>query len=421
MYTLLYHLFLLLFNTGIRVAAWFHPKAAAWVKGRRGLFTQLEQVIDKKDRVIWMHVASLGEFEQGRPLLEKLKTHYPSHRLLLTFFSPSGYEVRKNYSGADWIFYLPMDGPSNAKRFLDIAHPELVIFVKYEFWYFYLKKLSYRNIPLLLVSANFHSRMSFFKWYGGIERKMLTRFNHLFVQNESSLQLLQNIGLDARSSVAGDTRFDRVVTVASNAAPLTSLITFAGERPLLVAGSTWPSDEKVLASALQNPALSSLKLVIAPHEINKQHLEQLQALFPDSLLYSAFDPEKATQHRVMIINTIGLLASAYQHAKFAYIGGGFKLPGIHNTLEAAAYGVPLFFGPHYHSFAEAVALVKNGGAFALNDRTAASDQLSRQLVELLQHTTHYQQASVAAKNYVKNNQGATEIILKFIQEKLLPG
>jgi 3-deoxy-D-manno-octulosonic-acid transferase len=421
LYTLFYHIFLLLFNTSIRLAAWFNPKAAAWVNGRRGLFEQLEKAIDKKDRVIWMHVASLGEFEQGRPLLEKLRTQYPTHRLLLTFFSPSGFEVRKSYSGADWVFYLPMDGPSNAKRFLDITHPELVIFVKYEFWYFYLKKISYRKIPLLLVSAIFHPTMSFFKWYGGISRKMLHRFNHLFVQNEASLRLLQKIGLGAISSIAGDTRFDRVVALASTAKPIASLATFSAGSPILLAGSTWPSDEKIIAEALQHTALSSLKLVVAPHEINKQHIAQLQTLFPDSLLLSSFDENIAAQRRVLILDSIGLLSTAYQHATFAYIGGGFKQAGIHNTLEAAVYGIPLFFGPHYHHFAEAVALVKYGGAFALTDQNEAGTELSHQLNELLLNTPHYQQASEASKNFVRNNQGATAIISKFIQEKLLHG
>jgi 3-deoxy-D-manno-octulosonic-acid transferase len=397
-------------------AALFHPKAKAWVKGRRGLLTQLERSIGKDDRVIWMHVASLGEFEQGRPLLEKIKRTYPTYRILLTFFSPSGYEVRKNYSGADWVFYLPMDGPKNAKRFLDIVHPSLVIFVKYEFWYFYLKKINYRKIPLLLVSALFREEMSFFKWHGAISRKMLSRFDHLFVQNESSLALIEKIGLRHQASISGDTRFDRVLELSSQRLPITSIDQFKGDAPLLVAGSTWPGDEKVIAKALQDKRLATLKVVIAPHEINSTRLKELQSLFPSAQLLSSFKNNPTSN--IVIIDSIGLLSSSYQYATFALIGGGFKEPGIHNTLEAAVYGIPVFFGPNYKKFAEAIELVSVGGAYPLDDGNT-SGQLANQLHFFLINSNKREEAGHAAHHYVQSNKGASEIILKYIQTKQL--
>ncbi|MEY3324598.1 MAG: hypothetical protein RLZ11_912 [Bacteroidota bacterium] len=398
-------------------AALFHPKAKAWVKGRIGLLPQLERSISKDDRVIWMHVASLGEFEQGRPLLEKIKRTYPTYRILLTFFSPSGYEVRKNYSGADWVFYLPMDGPKNAKRFLDIVHPSLVIFVKYEFWYFYLKKINYRKIPLLLVSALFREEMSFFKWHGSISRKMLSRFDHLFVQNEASLALIEKIGLGHLASISGDTRFDRVLELSSQRLPISSIDQFKGDAPLLVAGSTWPGDEKVIATALLDKRLATLIVVIAPHEINSTRIKELQTLFPTAQLLSSIENNPTST--TVIIDSIGLLSSAYQYATFALIGGGFKEPGIHNTLEAAVYGVPVFFGPNYQKFAEAINLVNTGAAYPLDESTNASEQLANQLHFFLTNNNKREEAGLAAHHYVQSKKGASEIILKYIQTKQL--
>lgn len=415
LYLVFYHIFLILFNVAMQLAALFHPKAKAWVNGRKGIWQKLANAIDKKDKVIWMHVASLGEFEQGRPLLEKLKSTYPTYKLLLTFFSPSGYEVRKNYKGADWVFYLPMDGPKNAKRFLDIAHPSLVIFVKYEFWFFYLKKISYKKIPLLLVAALFRKEMSFFKWYGSISRKMLARFDHLFVQNASSFQLLQQLGLEQIVSISGDTRFDRVIENAVTPTPIEIIKKFKGDSPLLIAGSTWPGDEKVIQQAILDPSLNQLKLVIAPHEINTAHLEQLQLLFPEAVLFSSSHIH--SNNRILLIDSIGQLATCYQYADFALIGGGFKQPGIHNTLEAAVYGIPIFFGPNYEKFAEAIELVKVGAAFSLKNTQDAGKQLAEQLQYFLANNPAKVEAGDAARRYVLSQKGATEKILKFIANK----
>ncbi len=377
----------------------------------------LQQHIDADDKVIWMHCASLGEFEQGRPLLEALRSQYPTYRILLTFFSPSGYEVQKNYKGADWVCYMPLDGPRTAKRFLSITHPELVIFVKYELWFFYLKKIFYQKIPLLLVSALFREDMNFFKWYGGLSRKMLIRFQHLFVQNESSLQLLKKIGLHLNSSVAGDTRFDRVITIAEQAQPIEGIEAFKSDQPLLVAGSTWPEDERAIQEALADPQLRSLKLIVAPHEISTQHIAQLKELFPSAVCYSNWKKERTTA-RVLIMDNYGMLSRLYRYATVAYIGGGLHRPGIHNTLEAAVYSVPVLFGPQHKKHAEAVALIKAGGAFSFGSAEHPSD-LKTILSDLLQQPAQCNEAGRKSGEFVKQHGGATHKIIHYIQENRL--
>ena len=402
----------------MRLAAFFNPKAAKWIQGRKGLFTKLEAAIQPTDRVIWMHCASLGEFEQGRPLLEELRTHYPSHRILLTFFSPSGYEVQKNYPGADWVFYLPMDGTRNANRFLDIVHPELVIFVKYEFWFFYLKKLQYRNVPLLLVAALFRKEMSFFSWYGHLSRKMASRFNHIFVQNQSSYQLLQEIGLHKIASIAGDTRFDRVVSIAKQAAPIQTLRDFAEGKPLLIAGSTWPADEKALAYAFSQPTINAIKLVLAPHEITEAHLQEIEAIFPGSVRLSCITTVNYKESNVLIIDNYGMLSRAYQHANIAYVGGGLQASGIHNVLEAAVYGIPVVFGSRYEKYAEAVELVKQGGALPLPANQPANEALTDILQKLIGEDSFRKQIGAAALKFVYSQQGSTQKIMDLIKRIL---
>jgi 3-deoxy-D-manno-octulosonic-acid transferase len=403
----------------MQLASLFNPKARKWVEGRKNIFQKMGAAITPADRVIWMHCASLGEFEQGRPLLESLKKTYPSHRILLTFFSPSGYEVQKNYSGADWIFYLPLDGPGRAKRFIEIAHPELVIFVKYEFWFFYLKKLSYRNTPLLLVAALFRKDMSFFSWYGWLSRKMASRFDQLFVQNESSKQLLEKIGLGKIVTVAGDTRFDRVLTIANQAKPIDWVPVFAQEQPLLIAGSTWPNDETLLANLMKEPRIKAFKLVIAPHEINEAHLDSLAKLFPSSVRLSAAKKESIQQFDVLIIDGYGLLSSLYQYATLAYVGGGWQPSGVHNVLEAAVYGVPVLFGPAYQKYAEAIGLVQSGGGIPLQQIHESGNELSALLTKLLLHQEQREQKGKAAFNYVNEHKGATDKIMNYIQENRL--
>ena len=417
MQVLLYHIFLVLFRLTILAASPFYKKAKRWREGRKGVMEYLRTHIRSDDKVIWMHCASLGEFEQGRPLLESLRSHYPAYRILLTFFSPSGYEVQKNYAGADWVCYLPLDGPRTAKQFLSLTHPTLVIFVKYEFWFFYLKKLFYQQIPLLLVSALFREDMNFFKWYGSLSKKMLGRFQHLFLQNNSSLLLTERLGVRHISSVAGDTRFDRVLAIASNALPIEGIEEFTSQQPLLVAGSTWPEDEKALHEALQEPQLASLKLIIAPHELSDAHVKTIKELFGEAVCYSEWNKERPAP-RVMIMDNYGMLSRLYRHATIAYVGGGLHRPGIHNTLEAAVYSIPVLFGPHYKKHAEAQALIEEKGAFSFDPGTD-SDTLSTLLTQLLLHPDQRHQAGQRAGAYVRLQAGATQRIVDYIQENRL--
>jgi 3-deoxy-D-manno-octulosonic-acid transferase len=406
------------YHAGIHAAALFNPKARQWVHGRKDIFKRLSAAIAPSDKVIWMHCASLGEFEQGRPLLEAIRESYPQHKILLTFFSPSGYEVQKNYTGANWVFYLPLDGSKRAKKFLDIVHPELVIFVKYEFWFFYLKKLSYRNIPLLLVSALFRKEMNFFRWYGSLSRKMASRFNHIFVQNKQSKDLLAQIKLGPISSVAGDTRFDRVVTIAQQAKPIETVITFSQGMKLFIAGSTWPIDEKCLAEIQDSLYQENCKLVIAPHEIDEPHLLSLENLFPQAVRLSNFRSTDYSK-QVLIIDNYGMLSRLYQHATIAYIGGGLQTSGIHNTLEAAVYGIPVLFGPHYKKYAEAIELVNCGGGIPLPVNQNYATELKQLAHKLLSNDELRAQTGTKAKEFVQAQKGATQIILDYIQEKRL--
>jgi 3-deoxy-D-manno-octulosonic-acid transferase len=404
---------------GTTIASLFNPKAKKWVQGRKTLFEKLEKTIPPGERVIWMHCASLGEFEQGKPVIEALRKMGTGHRILLTFFSPSGYEVQKNYKGADWVFYLPLDGPRTAKRFLEIVDPSLVIFVKYEFWYYYLKKIKYRNIPLLLISALFRKDMSFFKWYGKLQRDMLARFDHLFVQNESSKKLVDKIGLASICSVSGDTRFDRVLEIASAATPIPEIEKFIAGNKTIIAGSTWPEDEEVFQKAFFSLPDLSLKLIIAPHEISEKHIADIKKLFPDSVTFSDLTVQDGRLTTTLVIDNIGMLSRLYQYATICYIGGGMKKSGVHNVLEAAVYNKPVVFGPYYHKYTEAVGLVKSGGGIAFSDKKKDGAMLKELISVLLTNDKEYQHSSKAAGNFVHSNKGATQKIIQFIQEKRL--
>lgn len=366
-----------------------------------------------------MHCASLGEFEQGRPVLEALRHQYPKAKLLLTFFSPSGYEVQKNYKGADWVFYLPMDGPRNAKRFLEIVNPSLVIFVKYEFWYYYLKKMSYRNIPLLLISGVFRKDMTFFKWYGAMMRKMLSRFDHLFVQNEESKRLLDETGFGDRTSLAGDTRFDRVAAIAAGFQPLPAIAAFAKGSRVIVAGSTWPEDEEALKAALQR-CRHEWKLILAPHEISEKHLDSIRRLFPEAVLYSRLEREAGlATARCLIIDNYGLLSRLYHYATVTYVGGALTRNGVHNVLEAAVYGKVVLFGPEYQRYSEAIGLVRSGGGVSFYDEKKDGVMLSQLLDVLADNEEEFAARSRAAGEFVNRHRGATPHIMGYIQEKRL--
>lgn len=410
---LFYHLFLQFYRFFIGIAARWNSKAQKWIQGRENWQQSLaENWQPKKGEVIvWMHCASLGEFEQGRPVLEKMKSQIPNLKVLLTFFSPSGYEVRKNYEGADWVMYLPFDSGINAKHFVEMVRPGLVIFVKYEFWHFYLQELRKRNIPVVLISGIFRFSQPFFRWWGSFHRNMLGCFTHLFVQNDASRKLLSTIGFAERTTVAGDTRFDRVTQLAQTINPVAAVDAFFDGRKLLVAGSTWKEDEDLIAGWFSKNT-EEWQLIIAPHEIKEETIQRLLQLFPDAITYSQLLNESKVhkQWHTLIINNVGLLSRLYNYGTVCYVGGGFNKSGHHNILEAAVYGKPIITGPVFKKFNESVELKKLGGSFIVE----TEDQFQK-IIE----TTDAERAGSIAKEYVKSKSGATGLILQWLQENLL--
>lgn len=395
-----------LYHLAIKIAVFFNAKASLFVRGRKGWKQKLAAKIDTNARYLWFHCASLGEFEQGRPLIEEVRKQFPQYRIVLTFFSPSGYEIRKNYEQADIIMYLPIDTRRNAKTFIKMIQPEKAFFIKYEYWHFYFDELKKRGIPLYMVSAIFRDNQQFFKknlwgqWY----RQMLKKVTHFFVQDEKSARLLQSLGIQ-NYTVSGDTRFDRVAAIAENVGEIPVVDKFKNENLLLVAGSTWQPDEELLATFINEQ--SNLKTIVAPHEVTPANINRLELLFNDSVRFSRLDENSAAGHRVIIIDSIGMLSSLYRYGEIAYIGGGFGV-GIHNILEAATFGLPIIFGPNYRKFKEAVDLNNLGGAFPVNDK-ASMEKVFKAL--LFDHNTR-KSASEKCKSFVAKNVGSTQIILK---------
>ncbi len=401
MFELLYTLGINLYVLGIRITSLWNDKAKLWIEGRQHWAKKLRKQIQVTPTpLVWFHCASLGEFEQARPLIELHKKTYPKQSILLSFFSPSGYENRKNYELADIITYLPIDSQRNAKKFLDITAISKAYFTKYEIWPNYLKELNKRAIPTILFSSVFREKQIYFRSYGAWFKKALHHFKAIHVQNHESLKLLQSIGISA--TVTGDTRFDRVWEIAKNTDAVAYIADFKGKQQLIVAGSTWPMDEEHLLTVLK---IQNCKLIIAPHEIDEKHLSSIERLFPNAVRYSMISEESFEDSNVLIIDQIGLLSKIYQYADIAYIGGGFGV-GIHNTLEAAAYGCPIIFGPNYQKFEEAKALINLGAAYSYSN----SEQLQQQLLKWL---VNAQGEKKAARDYVENNLGAAQKILSY--------
>lgn len=403
----LYNIGVAAYRAAISAAAPFNEKAALWVKGRKGIWEKINQVKRKKERLVWFHAASLGEFEQGRPVMEALKAEQPNTKILLTFFSPSGYEIRKNYTGADYIFYLPSDSPKNARRFIHILQPDAAIFIKYEFWYNYLHELKNQNIPVYLISAIFRPDQPFFQSWGGLHRKMLGCFTRLFVQDDESARLLESIGVQ-NVELTGDTRFDRVKQIADAAKKIEKVEQFCQGRPAVVCGSTWPGDEDLIIDYI-NRYEGPYKWIIAPHETGESHVKAiLEKCRKKTARYTKETPDPQTCD-VLIIDCIGLLSSVYRYGNISYIGGGFG-KGIHNTLEAAIYGIPVIFGPKYQKFKEAVNLIEAGGGFTVN----SGQQVDEIFNALIENPEVAETAGANALKYVNSQLGATSVIMNYL-------
>ncbi|WP_437920516.1 3-deoxy-D-manno-octulosonic acid transferase [Sphingobacterium sp. LRF_L2] len=398
----------------LRLLSPFHTKARLWVRGRSGIFEKIAQALEKDIKPIWFHFASLGEFEQGRSVMEQIRKKYPQEKILITFFSPSGYEIRKNTALADYVFYLPVDTARNAKKFLALVQPKFAVFTKYEYWYHYFRELKRRGTPLFLVSAIFREEQIFFKWYGGFFRRILKDVSFFFTQNIDSVYWLKAIHIK-QAGLAGDTRFDRVAALVKQRRTITEVERFIGQtQEVLIGGSTWPEDEQLFEQwRMQSP---NWKVILAPHEIDEQHLTNIQQRFPDALFFSRFSTyadELIADAKLLIIDNIGMLSSLYGYGKMAYVGGGFGV-GIHNTLEAATYGIPVLFGPKYAKFQEAKDLIEIGAGFSVGNV-----QEFRAVLHALTDPQKYSTSSVNARAYVQEKAGATQIVMKYLEAQQL--
>ncbi len=405
----LYNLSIHLAGFFLKIIALFSPKIKLFVEGRKSVFNTLKEKIKPEDKTIWFHSASLGEYEQGLPVIEKIKEKYPSHKIVVTFFSPSGYEVRKNNTVADVTVYLPLDTKSNAKKFIKLVHPEKAFFIKYEFWLNYLKELENRTTPTYLISGIFRDNQMFFKWYGGFYRKALKAFTYFFVQNEKSKEKVESLGFK-NVIVSGDTRFDRVNAILERDNRLDYIENFKNNQPTIVIGSSWPKDEILIAEYI-NQAPENVKFIIAPHNIKPDQISELQSKITKStILFSEKENKDLSSYSVFIIDTIGILTKIYSYGTIAYVGGGFGNPGIHNILEPATFGIPIVIGPNYSNFAEAIDLVAIGGCTPITTITELKDIFDR----LLNSKDLLKEKSEICRNFIQDHKGATETIMKLV-------
>ncbi|MCB0762065.1 MAG: 3-deoxy-D-manno-octulosonic acid transferase [Flavobacteriales bacterium] len=410
--TFLYRIFMELFVLGARLGAKHKPKLWLFTEGRKQGYGDLQEIRTTSSKVVWMHCASLGEFEQGRPVVEEFKSRHPEYDIYITFFSPSGYEVRKDYQQAAWVGYLPYDRPGDVQAFLRALRPDVALMVKYEVWPVLFQALGQMGIPVIMFSAIFRPGHRYFKWYGGLFRKALQSVSHFYVQNEKSVDLLAGIGL-TNSTLAGDTRFDRVAHIAAHSKGVPMISEFVQDATVLIAGSTWLPDEKLL-STFDAQSDQSFKVIIAPHEIGEDHIAQIEHLWGGrTLRYSKASISHLADARILIIDNIGFLSRLYQYAHFAIIGGGFGA-GIHNTLEAAAFGLPVIIGPNYTRFQEAVDLDAIGGALVVHNQ----DEFNAACAKLMIPEERAER-SEAIRRYCRNKQGATAMIVSGIEAKLL--
>lgn len=405
----LYNIIVLIAGFSLKIIAAFSPKIKLFVEGRKIVFPTLEQKIKPSDKTIWFHAASLGEYEQGLPVIEKIKEKFPQHKIIVTFFSPSGYEVRKNNTVADVTVYLPLDTKKNAKQFLKLVHPDLVFFIKYEYWLNYLSELQTSKTPTYLISGILRENQMFFKWYGWFYRKALDAFTYFFVQNENSKKLLLQLG-KTNVAVSGDTRFDRVVAILEKDNTLDFIANFKNDTLTIVIGSSWPKDENLLIDFI-NLNDYNVKFIIAPHNIKNEQIQQLKSsITKKTILFSEKENANLAEYDVLIINTIGILTKIYSYADIAYVGGGFGNPGVHNILEPATFGVPIIIGPNYSHFAEATALVNLEGCISVSN----ANELSVAFKNAIANEVERQERGHICSTFVQMNKGATNVIMNTI-------
>jgi 3-deoxy-D-manno-octulosonic-acid transferase len=399
---LIYQISVLGYSFLIRIASLFNSKAKLWVDGRKNIFNLIQSKINSNEEIAWFHCASLGEFEQGKPVIEGFKQKHPHFKIVVTFFSPSGYELRKNYEGADYVFYLPIDTKKNAQKFTTILQPKIAFFVKYEFWFHYLKELHLQQTPTYLISGVFRENQLFFKWYGTWYKKMLYYFTHFFVQNTESETLLKKIGFN-NITISGDTRFDRVFENAINTIKLPIIEAFKNNKQIIIGGSSWQAEEKILANYFLNQTVN-FKLIIAPHDIAESHIKQIETLFKGNCIrYSKATEQNVGNENILIIDNIGILANAYQYTEIAFVGGGFT-GALHNILEPCSFGNLVLFGPNHQKFHEAQDLVTNGGAFVVTNEIDFTEIISK-------NTTKIDAIKAQNRNFIFNRKGATKLIL----------
>ncbi len=405
----LYNLIILLASQIVKLLALFSPKMKLFVNGRKEVLSTLQSKINATDKTIWFHAASLGEYEQGLPVIEKIKEQFPNHKIIITFFSPSGFEIRKNNTVADVTIYLPLDSKSNAKKFIDLVHPDMVFFIKYEYWPNYLNELKKRNIKTYLISGVFRENHAFFKWYGSFYRNALQTFTFFFVQNENSKKLLQKIGF-TNVKVSGDTRFDRVVSILERDNSLDFIENFKNNTATIVIGSSWPKDENLLVNYI-NTSSDKVKFIIAPHNIKSEQIQELKnAITKKTILFSEKENQNLSNFQVFIIDTIGILTKIYSYADIAYVGGGFGNPGVHNILEPATFGIPIVIGPNYFHFPEAIALVNLKGCVSITTQSDLNETFDGLLSDMV---IRYEKGHVCS-TFVQMNKGATDVVLNHI-------
>lgn len=411
---IIYNLFIGLYGTAIGIASSFNPKAKLFADGRKDWAVKMSQQVNPNDKIIWVHCSSLGEFEQGRPVMEKIKTEFTTHKLAVSFFSPSGYEVRKDYKGADYIFYLPVDTKKNSKKLIQLLHPEILILVKYEYWYNLLNRLRKSKIPVIVISAVIKEDSLFFKSIGSWFRKIIGSISHFFVQDEDSKNLLNSIQID-NVTISGDTRFDRVREILDSKPRLEFVEKFKGNSKLIVVGSSWPDDEEILVRFINEEFPKGWKLIFAPHNINPKQIVQLsEKINQKTSIYTKSNSTEISESDVLIVDTVGMLTKIYAYSDISYVGGGFTKTGVHNTLEPAVFGVPVIFGPNYQLYSEAIDLIENGGAVKFGDY----HELKQELKQLINDEMLRTERGKICYKYIQSKPNSTKLIMEWLKNKL---